>query len=240
MEYNENKFKHQLKKRQIEPSAYLWDKLEGQLDKEDTESKRKFWWLGIASSFLIGVFLMFSYNNFEKNDNATPIAQTISPVSLKTTPNSVKKDASLTFTAKEITKQKVDFKNELPTKTKEYASTSSLIKVVNSQKETAVKEISPISFAKNGTIETLSQSPLNRIVVDKKVMAKASLSEVEQLLQSANKSIEYMEIINAHKNTVNPNILLREIQLENSPTLNDFSSKTTQETKKNNKIVADK
>ena len=53
----DKKIREQLERREINPSLNSWDKLNAQLDDKETKSTKKYWWLGIAASFLAGILL---------------------------------------------------------------------------------------------------------------------------------------------------------------------------------------
>lgn len=53
----EENIKDKLNRRTILPSQESWSKLSGKLEKKEKKSTRKFWLMGVAASFLIGVFL---------------------------------------------------------------------------------------------------------------------------------------------------------------------------------------
>ncbi len=63
----EDNFKDKLERRRLEPTASAWDRIEGKLDASQGKKKSKIvLWMGIAASFIAGVFitaLVFSSNS---------------------------------------------------------------------------------------------------------------------------------------------------------------------------------
>lgn len=59
----DKKIKHQLEGRKIEPSARAWDQLAAELEVKEEKSTKKYWWLGIAASFLGGILITSFFFN---------------------------------------------------------------------------------------------------------------------------------------------------------------------------------
>ena len=59
----DKKIKQQLEARKIEPSARAWDQLAAELEVKEEKSAKKYWWLGIAASFLGGILITSFFFN---------------------------------------------------------------------------------------------------------------------------------------------------------------------------------
>ena len=59
----DKKIKQQLEARKIEPSARAWDQLAAELEVKEEKSTKKYWWLGIAASFLGGILITSFFFN---------------------------------------------------------------------------------------------------------------------------------------------------------------------------------
>lgn len=65
LENYEHSIKKRLEKRIVAPSDGAWDQLESMLEAEEKTSKKYFWWMAIAATFLLGFFMVKSlmHNN---------------------------------------------------------------------------------------------------------------------------------------------------------------------------------
>lgn len=71
----EENIKEKLERREIKPSSSAWNELSRKLNEDEQESsKRPFWWLGIAASF-IGLFIIsiVMINNTSTSTDMTPV-----------------------------------------------------------------------------------------------------------------------------------------------------------------------
>src|SRR5690625_2054547 len=60
-----NNFEHHVKEkleaRRMPPSDELWDKLDARLSENTQKSRKTYWWIGIAASFLLGLLISGIY-----------------------------------------------------------------------------------------------------------------------------------------------------------------------------------
>lgn len=53
----DSKIKKQLEGREINPSPRAWNQLSAELDAQEQKPTKKYWWIGIAASFLAGILI---------------------------------------------------------------------------------------------------------------------------------------------------------------------------------------
>jgi len=62
----DSKIKKQLEGREISPSPRAWNQLSAELDAQEQKPTKKYWWIGIAASFLAGILISsFLFNQQE-------------------------------------------------------------------------------------------------------------------------------------------------------------------------------
>ena len=72
----EDNFKDKLERRRLEPTASAWDRIEGKLDASQGKKKSKIvLWMGIAASFIAGVFITALIYNTSVVDEQTPYVE---------------------------------------------------------------------------------------------------------------------------------------------------------------------
>ena len=71
----DKKIKQQLEARKIEPSARAWDQLAAELEVKEEKSTKKYWWLGIAASFLGGILITSFFFNQQQVEPVNVVNQ---------------------------------------------------------------------------------------------------------------------------------------------------------------------
>lgn len=236
----EEKIKNQLEKRHIEPSKHLWAELENTLDKADTNSQKKYWWIGIAASFFIGGLITYAivFHSSNQKKQYTPnfaLNTTLSKVK-KPTINPPLSQQTSVRTASTIStdKESVTQQNTKKISITPKGITHQLVPVTFNQ----LASISPEKIKVESTISKQTQATTTQATTEKKtdIQTKKPLSEADKLLIEAQKEISYQSVLDDTKNEVNPDILLHESHLKESNSISDFLKKSVQ---KRIKIVAE-
>ena len=71
----DKKIKQQLEARKIEPSTRAWDQLAAELEVKEEKSTKKYWWLGIAASFLGGILITSFFFNQQQVEPVNVVNQ---------------------------------------------------------------------------------------------------------------------------------------------------------------------
>lgn len=175
----ENKIKEQLEARTITPSATSWDKLERQLDGEIKKTKPLFWYLGVAASVVLGLFLVL--NNQSKN-NALPKNNTITHIDTTSIKQHLKKEVP-----------KIVSEPKLMTTPKKQVSigvANQAYTIEKSSKEQKAQPIQKVKPLKQETLTTVATAPKvgSNVVVQRKQIV-SNLSEADSLLRYAKQQL---------------------------------------------------
>jgi len=216
--------KNKVEDRAIKPSDEAWNKLSQKLDTvENKTSNRSFWWLGIAAG-IVGI-LFFTFQHFNNN--------TIK----KTTPTVVEtqKDEEI----KNIKKENQTIYNEVANEdVKNQPIVNTKREIVKQPKETMVSQKEPSITVNESVVETKSNpesqyedihavEPNTLSFEDQKVQEVVAQirelksnndsvieSEIDKLLQKAEKQIELKRLYNENTKTVDANSLLEEVEAD--------------------------
>lgn len=225
----DKKIREQLERRKINPSANAWDKLDAQLDARETKSTRKYWWVGIAASFLAGILLTSLVFNDSKIEVTPQVVSDNSSEEMKDIEqNSVEKSNT-------IIKNKEEIESIQLTETKVQPKDNPITLQQEKEKEIFIAEnvkTSPVKVSKNN--KELLQPEKERLVskgfqltediektvpleVGQKQLATGETQvldeEVEQLLQRAQEKAKLRNFENPY-NLVNAEDLLENIEVE--------------------------
>lgn len=223
MELKENNIKEKLEKRRITPSDEAWNKLETKLDGQKQKSKKGFWWIGIAASFLLGILisgLFYSNQNTEKTTKIANGKQDVQTVK-ETTPSVFPK-------LKEIKPEPIQFEiTPLASNTiKKESRKIDSPQIVKSQPIPA--KVKPKEEAPKFNETTQETDDLNVVIAS--IMEKAKTqsqthevtdAEIDKLIREAQFRIKAESAFKASKNTVNANVLLQEVEFEMDKSLKD-------------------
>ena len=214
----EEQLKDKLEQRSLKPSDTAWDKLNKGLDAHESGKRSNgFWWLGIAASTIIVLFVIAAVFNKKDFVVEPKLVDTETPIN-----NIPKKESSeivITDTNsenesaakknKKVNKQNIIVKSESlkfteneqqnfePQKTQAVAES-------NNVKETVVKKA--LSFEEQKLREVVAK--INTMKTENKTVTE---EEVEALLNSAQKEIALNKAKN-QSTTVDADVLLREVE----------------------------
>ena len=219
----EENIKDKLEKRTIEPSENGWDKLSERLDAQEESSKNPVaWWLGLAAS-LVGVFLV-STLFFETGEDKTVLPTLVdSPI----------KDNMIL--QEEVPEINVIVENETSKENFKLSSNSNnVLAKQKSIKKTIIKEslktkseVVVYNDIKQETIENKEVVNSNSIIKnanDQEIVAQipelekekdlVSDSEIESLLEKAQKDITLNRVKKENTKVVNANLLLQDVETD--------------------------
>ncbi len=223
----EDNFKDKLERRRLEPTASAWDRIEGKLDASQGKKKSKIvLWMGIAASFIAGVFITALIYNTSVVDEQTPYVENqpeevideIAPEQISDKPSEILLTDATTNNV-EVQKSVTSPKNNTATKKKRTNPTKSKYRpysnanTINSQVEEAVAT----SIKKEAAIK----STINAVVDVKPDEVKTSDEllddEVENLLKAAQQNINKQPVYAQPQRVVDANELLLDAEAEVDP-----------------------
>lgn len=222
------------------PSEDAWDKLKTQMDNGSQKSKKTFWWVGIAASFILGLLLsgiffsgyfMPEKEKLVRGDERAPAIKKISSDGIKPrliplkkntfSPPSLRKNSASGKSVKHIFKDgsKLTHGGSIPAEKKQETKTIE----IEAQQPLAKSEPAKILPEKSTKSEDLKTS-IAEIV--EKAKAKNAVREVtdreiEQLLTEAQFKIRAEKALKDSKNTVNADVLLQEVEMEMDKSLKE-------------------
>ncbi len=225
----EDNFKDKLERRRLEPTASAWDRIEGKLDASQGKKKSKIvLWMGIAASFIAGVFITaLIYNTSVAGDETPYVENQPEEVIEKVTPEqAIDKPREILLTdattnsvevqkIKSVTSPKSNTatkkKTTTPTKNKyrPYSNANS----INSQ----VKEAVATSISKEAAIKATVNAVVD-VKIDEVKTSEALLDdEVENLLKAAQQNINKQPVFAQPQRVVDANELLLDAEAEVDP-----------------------
>ena len=214
----DKKIKQQLEARKIEPSARAWDQLAAELEVKEEKSTKKYWWLGIAASFLGGILITSFFFNQQQvepvkvvnqntieapKNNLVEAEETLQEINKNEELNAVEKSSIATTESKiqpeiEIEKPVLASVNNSSTETKNRAQS----KVIPQKKEEQKSQ--EISF------ELESYSSPKQLAQTKTPSAE---EEAAQLLDDARERVKIRNF-NNYYNRISAQNLLENIEVE--------------------------
>jgi hypothetical protein len=218
----EENIKDKLEKRTIEPSDNAWSKLSEKLDAHEGKSNNKFiWWIGIAAS-LVGVFLITTLFFKTVEDKVVLPTLVESPVEdtieiKESLPEIIQNTEKEAITNKEVTVDKDPtvlkdkIKKSLIVNKKNNSRSNQNVLITRSKEESRDNELnsSEIVLKPQKTNEAIAQTnkleQKDNIVID---------SEIESLLESAQKDLFTNTIRKEKTTTVNANSLLQDVETD--------------------------
>ncbi len=235
----EENIKEKLEKRIINPSENAWSKLSNKLDEQKGESNSKIvWWIGIAAS-LVGVFLVTTlfFNNVEGESVLptlvdSPIKDVVNPEK-ETLKNNVvvenekssQKEANKFI--EEVNTNKV--KKEVVRKTVAKRSDNIIDKtkvVANTNLEDSAVENENVIIQNSVLEEVNNQVIVAQILETENDKILVTDSEIESLLENAQKDIALNQIKTQKEKTVNANSLLEDVESDLDVSFRDKIFKT--------------
>lgn len=225
----DKKLREQLERRKINPSVNSWDKLNAQLDEEETKSTKKYWWLGIAASFLAGILVTSLVFNDSKVGVTPKVVNGNSAEEMK----GIKQNAS--EESKIIIEDRKEIESIQLTETKVQSEDHTVNHPQEKENKTFIAEnvkSSPVKISKKNkeliqpkkeifvANELQLAEDIEKTVpleVEQKQLATEETQmldkEVEQLLQQAQEKAKFRNFENPY-NLVNAEDLLENIEVE--------------------------
>lgn len=227
----ENNIKDKLEERKLMPSDNAWERLEERLDNNTNKrTKKGFWWLGIAASF-IGMLIVVTVFLNKNEDSELPKQivdiEDTNVLDVENTSENKKtilQGKTLTDVTDELENKTLETINEIE-KTPEFKKELNL-----KQKEIITEEIKNITITqtkaedkidvdkvKETEVLTIEQQQINAVVAEINKLDKTSNtlninSEVDALLQEAQKEIAFNKLYNQAIKTVDADGLLQDVE----------------------------
>ena len=241
----ENDIKEKLEQRKLQPSANVWEKLEKQLEANDTKKSNKgFWWFGIAASF-VGILIVTSML-FNK-DQGEKIKSTIVDIEavdeLRNTeklpvPNKVEENVAIESvkeqSTKETKKSPLKKTSELETQVqqKQKALIEGTVKDVVAQVETEhkkeVKDVLKLNSEKLSFEDLKIREVVAQVQALKEANSTVSDAEINALLDQAQKDIALHNLYNEATKKVDANALLQDVEADLEQSFRDKAFKAIQ------------
>ena len=217
----EENIKDKLEKRTISPSEDSWDKLSNKLDEQEGKSNSKIvWWIGIAAS-LVGVFLVTTLFFNQSEDETvlpvlvdSPIEKTLNQQEEKEPLNNVLVESEEPF-LKETTTLNKKVENYIVNRAK---VRKTIDKSKNEVVDATIEEdkIQNQNLINSNTIiaEENKQEITAQILDIEKDKNLVTDSEIELLLENAQKDIALKQNKKEQSKTVNANSLLQDVETD--------------------------
>ncbi|MBJ97078.1 MULTISPECIES: hypothetical protein [Mesonia] len=226
----DKKIREQLERREINPSLNSWDKLNAQLDDKETKSTKKYWWLGIAASFLAGILLtsLVFNDSYVKvtpkvvNGNSSEEIKKVEQHDSRGS-NTIMKDEKMEVESTQLTETKVQLKDNSSATQEEKEKENLIAENVKAspvkitekkENEFQIKKEVLVSEELQLTEDIEKTVPLE--VEDRQLATletQALDAEVEQLLERAQEKAKLRNFENPY-NLVNAEDLLEHIEVE--------------------------
>ncbi|WP_405202708.1 hypothetical protein [Dokdonia sp. LLG6352-1] len=223
----EDNFKDKLERRRLEPTASAWDRIEGKLDASQGKKKSKIvLWMGIAASFIAGVFITALIYNTSVVDEQTPYVENqpvevideVAPEQISDKPSEILLTDATTNNV-EVQKSVTSPKNNTATKKKRTNPTKSKYRpysnanTINSQVEEAVAT----SIRKEGEVKSTVNAVVDVNPDEVKTSEELLDDEVENLLKAAQQNINKQPVYAQPQRVVDANELLLDAEAEVDP-----------------------
>ncbi|WP_298351854.1 hypothetical protein [uncultured Dokdonia sp.] len=223
----EDNFKDKLERRRLEPTASAWDRIEGKLDASQGKKKSKIvLWMGIAASFIAGVFITALIYNTSAVDEQTPYVENqpeevideIIPEQISDKPSEILLTDATTNNV-EVQKSVTSPQNNTATKKKKTNPTKSKYRpysnanTINSQ----VKEAVATSIMKEEVIKSTINAVVDVNPDEVKTSEELLDDEVENLLKAAQQNINKQPVYAQPQRVVDANELLLDAEAEVDP-----------------------
>lgn len=219
----DKKIKQQLEARKIEPSARAWDQLAAELEVKEEKSTKKYWWLGIAASFLGGILITSFFFNQQQVEPVKVVnqhtieAQTNNLVEVEAEENSqeINKNEELNAVEKpSIAQTESKIQPEIEIEQPVLAS------VDRSEIKTEKAKVKPLKSVEATKIQPQTilpeVFPLENYTSEKQLAQAEKLSaesETDRLLQEAQQKVKIRNF-NTSYNRVSAQNLLENIEVE--------------------------
>ena len=222
----EDKMKTKLEKRSLTPSPEGWSMLSNRLDAEQkSKNKSKYWWFGIAASIVGILFVTTMYLNNQSIENNTPgivniknnvihendSNHIVSPnpdqkvVETKNTVEKTLTETPLEATIKTVISENNQITNKVPQQEV----------IAQTEKSTSPEAVVQVDIIEKSTV-SFEEQKIQDIVAHindlKSNGTSVTDSEIEKLLNKAQKEILSHRIYNNNTRTVDANALLQDVE----------------------------
>ncbi|WP_159021733.1 hypothetical protein [Formosa sp. L2A11] len=201
----ENNIKKNLEERRLQPSAQSWNQLQSQLNtQEDKQSSKRYWFIGIAASF-IGVLLLSTWM-FTSNSN--PDLQVVD------TETTIKNTEAVIDSSASNLEELVALPKEEVVETVKEAIASKVVSSAKINKSTSVVASSLDKKEEKNTSKELNSIIEDTVLNSALVHEEEDVSEdyIEDLLQQAEQQIVSEKALKESQQTVNSKTLLESVE----------------------------
>ena len=223
----EDNFKDKLERRRLEPTASAWDRIEGKLDASQGKKKSKIvLWMGIAASFIAGVFITALIYNTSVVDEQTPYVENqpedvideIAPEQSIDMPSEILLTDATTNNV-EVQKSVTSPQNNTATKKKRTNPTKSKYRPYSNANtiKSQVEEAVATSIMKEAAIKSTINAVVDVNPDEVKTSEELLDDEVENLLKAAQQSINKQPVYAQPQRVVDANELLLDAEAEVDP-----------------------
>ena len=223
----EDNFKDKLERRRLEPTASAWDRIEGKLDASQGKKKSKIvLWMGIAASFIAGVFITALIYNTSVVDEQTPYVENqpeevideIAPEQSIDMPSEILLTDATTNNV-EVQKSVTSPQNNTATKKKRTNPTKSKYRPYNNANtiSSQVEKAVATSISKEGEVKSTVNAIVDVIPDEVKTSEELLDDEVENLLKAAQQNINKQPVYLQPERVVDANELLLDVEAEVDP-----------------------
>jgi hypothetical protein len=225
----EDNLKEKLEHRELQPSANAWERLSDRLDENSTKNKSKrFWWIGMAASF-IGILLIASFLfNANGNKNIEPVIVDTEAIQNEETKTEVSEsidepdqDVNAIQTSNATKNQVIQtpVKNAIAATSLNEEQQKIVPDKMNKVKEPIdeVKKEKLVSeLPKQNATLAFEDQKVNAVVAEIRAMQERNDSitekEIDALLNAAQKEITLNKLYNEATKTVDADALLRSVE----------------------------
>lgn len=225
----EENLREKLEKRSLEPSDTAWQSLEQKLNTDSKkQNKNKFWWFGVAASFIGLLFVAQQFITLDNSNNVDlPIVVETeneiivnpieSPLIIKESQEVVQEQLKETPIKKK--QNRVATNKTLAENKKEKQKSPIAVAVITKKKE-APKTLNDLIISKGAIVASVVKAidPLEKEETQITAL-ETSESEIDALLNAANKSIQLTDNTTINTVSVDANTLLEDVETEMPPTL---------------------
>ncbi len=218
----EENIKAALEKRTIKPAIGSWENLSKRLGPEEKKSKIKpFWWIGVAASFALVVWLTVDFISDTKVVTPTIVVapeKTETPIEFKTITEET--EEIIIAVVKEEKQEAIKPKKKVISIENPENYNQRLITETRNEVAVEKANIEKVteynSFEDQKVAEVVAQ--INEMKLTNKLVTD---DEIEQLLKQAQSEIALQKLYNQNSRTVNANVLLSQVESEINKTFRD-------------------
>lgn len=222
----EEHIKEKLEKRRLQPSENAWDKLSGQLETDEKRNnKNVYWWYGIAASIVGILFVITQFLNNGTQDvienqvvENPKIIDEVEPEKSRADLKSEIKSIPEAIVSTENNGELNSAKKELPKqKANPVVKTAPIVvaeNIAEPEEVKAIKETAEILEDKLTFEEQKIQQVVAQVQKLKENKSHVTDTEIEDLLQQAQREITLKQLYNESTGIVDANALLQDVEAD--------------------------